>query len=398
MYVLDIYVGGERKKCSSLITVGIWMLMLVEGIDADIWYSVIVCWWWFWIFYFFCFFPFWSLLICLVNVWDFSFLYESAKNVLNFVLSNFCGKRVQLFWLLWWKMTLNCESWRFTKSLLERWLAFWVYKIFASELLCSWINKIWVLIDFSFLSYNQNPKFIRFNFVIDAEFLRIEFWSARQIMPGIFKFNHERFRWNGAQIQSMCYVFDFFHYFLIFQSSGTILVHEDDRRKRSDHEIISEDEKRRRRMRSLRRKAMNGSTKITHTLRKRSRGVLHCHFASISTEEFLDEEEKKAVNAFRQVLIERDLLPAQHDDYHTLLRYCLYLFFFQLSFENFTPMQISIFCWFTISQLWLNNVLLSSSLKKGHGKGVIFSVNIEDLMLIFCYNIFALKLWSGVPN
>ncbi|KAI3450862.1 hypothetical protein Pfo_007527 [Paulownia fortunei] len=100
-----------------------------------------------------------------------------------------------------------------------------------------------------------------------------------------------------------------------------VLVHEDERGKRSDHEIISEDEKRRRRMRSLRRKAMNGSTRITHTLRKHSRRVVHCQFASISMEEFLDEEEQKAVNAFHQVLIERDLLPARHEDYHTMLRF-----------------------------------------------------------------------------
>ncbi|KAL8546676.1 hypothetical protein ACS0TY_006414 [Phlomoides rotata] len=100
-----------------------------------------------------------------------------------------------------------------------------------------------------------------------------------------------------------------------------VLIHEDERGKRSDHEIFSEDDKRRRRMRHLRRKAMNGSTRITNTLKKRSSQVLHCHFASISTEEILDEEEEKAVNAFRQALIERDFLPAQHDDYHTFLRF-----------------------------------------------------------------------------
>lgn len=66
---------------------------------------------------------------------------------------------------------------------------------------------------------------------------------------------------------------------------------------------------------------MSGSTRGALALKKRSRRVLHCHFASISTEEFLDEEEEKAVNAFRQVLIERDLLPAEQDDYHTLLRF-----------------------------------------------------------------------------
>ncbi|KAL3633327.1 hypothetical protein CASFOL_022854 [Castilleja foliolosa] len=48
---------------------------------------------------------------------------------------------------------------------------------------------------------------------------------------------------------------------------------------------------------------------------------MHCQFASIFVEEFLDKEEEKAVNLFRQVLVERDLLPARHDDYHTMLRY-----------------------------------------------------------------------------
>ncbi|KAG8387331.1 hypothetical protein BUALT_Bualt02G0010300 [Buddleja alternifolia] len=98
-------------------------------------------------------------------------------------------------------------------------------------------------------------------------------------------------------------------------------IHEDGREIRVDDEIMCENEKRRRRMRSLRKKAMNASAKITHTLRKHSKRMAHCQFASISMEEFLDEEEEKAVNAFRQVLIERDMLPARHDDYHTLLRF-----------------------------------------------------------------------------
>ncbi|KAL0390361.1 UNVERIFIED_CONTAM: Phosphatidylinositol/phosphatidylcholine transfer protein SFH9 [Sesamum calycinum] len=84
---------------------------------------------------------------------------------------------------------------------------------------------------------------------------------------------------------------------------------------------MSENEKRRRRMRSLRRKAMSASTRITPTLNKHSKGVLNCQFASISAEEFLDEEEEKAVNAFRRTLIERGLLPSRHDDYHTMLRF-----------------------------------------------------------------------------
>ncbi|CAA2958417.1 Hypothetical predicted protein [Olea europaea subsp. europaea] len=97
-------------------------------------------------------------------------------------------------------------------------------------------------------------------------------------------------------------------------------VQEYENEKRSDHEF-SEDEKRRIRIKSLRKKALNASTKITRTLRKRSKRVAHCRFASISTEEFVDKEEENAINAFRQLLLDRDLLPARHDDYHIMLRF-----------------------------------------------------------------------------
>ncbi|XP_073270954.1 phosphatidylinositol/phosphatidylcholine transfer protein SFH9 [Primulina huaijiensis] len=103
--------------------------------------------------------------------------------------------------------------------------------------------------------------------------------------------------------------------------SEIVPVHEDDEGKRSDHEIMFADEKRRRRMRSLRKKAISASTRITHTLKKHSKRLVHCRFASISTEVFLDEVEEKAVDAFRNDLIEKDLLPVRHDDYHTLLRF-----------------------------------------------------------------------------
>ncbi|CAN1269622.1 Phosphatidylinositol/phosphatidylcholine transfer protein SFH9 [Linum perenne] len=84
----------------------------------------------------------------------------------------------------------------------------------------------------------------------------------------------------------------------------------------------SEDEKQRRaRGRSLRKKAMSASNKLTHSLRKRSRRVADCRFAAISVNDVRDAKEEAAVNAFRQAVVTKDLLPRRHDDYHTLLRF-----------------------------------------------------------------------------
>ncbi|PSR89685.1 Phosphatidylinositol/phosphatidylcholine transfer protein [Actinidia chinensis var. chinensis] len=99
-----------------------------------------------------------------------------------------------------------------------------------------------------------------------------------------------------------------------------VLTEEDERAKRSDLET-SEDEKRRTRVRSFKKKAMNASSRLTHNLRKRSKRVVPCRFAAISIEDVRDEKEEEAVNSFRQTLIAKDLLPAHHDDYHTMLRF-----------------------------------------------------------------------------
>lgn len=67
---------------------------------------------------------------------------------------------------------------------------------------------------------------------------------------------------------------------------------------------------------------MVASTRPLNALKPRSNmRVSNCQFASISIDDVRDEEEEKVVNAFRQILIEKDLLPHRHDDYHTLLRY-----------------------------------------------------------------------------
>ncbi|GKU86061.1 hypothetical protein SLEP1_g639 [Rubroshorea leprosula] len=102
------------------------------------------------------------------------------------------------------------------------------------------------------------------------------------------------------------------------------MVHEKERGNR-DCNILeietSEDEKRRIRGRSLKKKAMTASTKLTHSFRKRGKRVTDCRYAAISIEDVRDAKEEEAVNAFRQELIAKDLLPASHDDYHTMLRF-----------------------------------------------------------------------------
>ncbi|KAI3749634.1 hypothetical protein L2E82_20249 [Cichorium intybus] len=80
-----------------------------------------------------------------------------------------------------------------------------------------------------------------------------------------------------------------------------------------------EEAKRRIRVRSLRKKSIVASTRLSNSLKKRR--ISNCKFAHISIDDVRDEEEEKAVNALRQVLIEKDLLPSCHDDYHTLLRF-----------------------------------------------------------------------------
>uniref|UniRef100_A0A0D9VBV4 CRAL-TRIO domain-containing protein n=1 Tax=Leersia perrieri TaxID=77586 RepID=A0A0D9VBV4_9ORYZ len=93
----------------------------------------------------------------------------------------------------------------------------------------------------------------------------------------------------------------------------------DDRRDHKSDVENSEDDKRTR-MGSLKKKAIDASTKIRHSLKKKKRRS-GSRVLSVSIEDVRDLEELQAVEAFRQALILDELLPAKHDDYHMLLRF-----------------------------------------------------------------------------
>jgi hypothetical protein len=94
--------------------------------------------------------------------------------------------------------------------------------------------------------------------------------------------------------------------------------HDECRDHKSDFEV-SEDEKKTR-MGSLKKKAIDASTKIRHSLKK-NRRKSGSRVLSVSIEDVRDLEELQAVEAFRQALLLDGLLPARHDDYHMMLRY-----------------------------------------------------------------------------
>ncbi|XP_078443393.1 phosphatidylinositol/phosphatidylcholine transfer protein SFH13-like isoform X2 [Wolffia australiana] len=84
---------------------------------------------------------------------------------------------------------------------------------------------------------------------------------------------------------------------------------------------ISEDERRpTKKIASFRKKAINASSKLTHTLKKRGKRR-DSRSSFVSIEDVRDAEEERLVYVFRRELLARNLLPDKHDNYHTMLRF-----------------------------------------------------------------------------
>ncbi|XP_017215060.1 phosphatidylinositol/phosphatidylcholine transfer protein SFH6 isoform X2 [Daucus carota subsp. sativus] len=93
---------------------------------------------------------------------------------------------------------------------------------------------------------------------------------------------------------------------------------EERRERKSDYDN-SEDE-RRTRIGSLKKKALNASSKLKHSLKKKKRKN-DKRVSSVSIEDIRDAEELRFVDVFREALLLDQLLPQNLDDYHIMLRF-----------------------------------------------------------------------------
>ncbi|VAH37703.1 unnamed protein product [Triticum turgidum subsp. durum] len=83
----------------------------------------------------------------------------------------------------------------------------------------------------------------------------------------------------------------------------------DERKDRRSDVENSEDERRRLSIGgSLKKKALNASSKLTHSLKKRGKRKVEHRASSFTIEDVRDEEEERAVFTFQQELLNRNLL------------------------------------------------------------------------------------------
>ncbi|KAF1897767.1 hypothetical protein Lal_00032527 [Lupinus albus] len=108
---------------------------------------------------------------------------------------------------------------------------------------------------------------------------------------------------------------------MIVEGLGEEVLIQEDESCGSFEPGTSEDEWRKSRSRSLRRKAMTASTRLGYSLKKCNSRVSDYQGTSIFIEDVRDAGEEEAVKSFREKLLTKDLLPASHDDYHTMLRF-----------------------------------------------------------------------------
>ncbi|KAK4363938.1 hypothetical protein RND71_015296 [Anisodus tanguticus] len=101
---------------------------------------------------------------------------------------------------------------------------------------------------------------------------------------------------------------------------GSDAYYDDSRERKSDCEN-SEDETQRFRIGAFRKKAINASNKFARSLRKRGKRKVDYRFPSVSIEDVRDAKEENVVYELHQQLLDMNLLPPIHDDYHTLLRF-----------------------------------------------------------------------------